>query len=636
MCGIAGFVDFSNNSSYKILKKMTDTLHHRGPDDSGYMFDDQPSLQIGLGHRRLSILDLSSHGHQPMSFEDIDIIYNGEVYNFDEIKKELEHLGYNFDSHSDTEVILKAYHKWGLDAIHKFNGMFAIAIYDHKLSKLFLIRDRAGIKPLYWYFDDNLLLFASELKSFSEHPRFKKEISIDSVALFLQFQYIPEPYSIFKNCHKLRASHILEIDLKSQKMNEKEYWSVIEHYNKPKLDISEDEAIKETQTLLKSAFEYRMVSDVPVGIFLSGGYDSSIVTSLLQSERSKSLKTFTIGFNESKFDEAPYAKKVADYLGTEHHEYYCTYKDALDIIPKLATIYDEPFSDASAIPTTLVSQIARQEVTVSLSADGGDELFAGYDKYSRILKYQKYFSKIPNSMKVALSYFMSDIDPNKIPLLNNSYNFQTRYEKMKNILKANHTIDILKNTSSYSTFTEVNKLLNNKTKELETNFDKELLLNSSNDDISKMLAIDYKTYMVDDILTKVDRATMSVGLEGREPFLDYRIIEFAATLPSKFKYKNGVKKHLLKEITHKYLPKELMDRPKMGFGVPVHDWFKVELKEYFLHYLDEQRLVQEGIFNAKEIVRLRDRYLNNEEQNIETLWSVLMFEMWYEKWINSD
>jgi asparagine synthase (glutamine-hydrolysing) len=633
MCGITGFIDFNKNSNLEILKNMTDVLHHRGSDDSGYWFDKTDDYEVGLGHRRLSILDLTLHGHQPMRYEDVEIVYNGEVYNFEEIKKELETLGYSFDSHSDTEVILKAYHRWGLDAVDKFNGMFAISVYDKKLSKLFLIRDRSGIKPLFWYFENELLIFTSELKSLHEHPNFKKEIDIDAVSLFLQHQYIPEPYTIFKSCRKLKAGHILEIDLKSKRINEKEYWNVLDHYNKPKLVISELEAIEETEKLLKSSFEYRMVSDVPVGIFLSGGYDSSLVTAMLQHQRGEKLKTFTIGFHEKGFDEAPYAKDVARYLGTEHHEYYCTQKDALEIIPKLAAIYDEPFADVSSIPTTLVSKLARQKVTVSLSADGGDELFAGYDKYTRALEYKKYFSKMPKSIKKPIASLMCRVKPDSIPFFKDTFNFQTRYEKMQNMLKAKDIIDILKDTSVYITFNESNRLLKNRAKLLATSLDKGYLLEDHNDDINSMLAFDYKTYMMDDVLTKVDRATMSVSLEGREPFLDYRLVEFIATLPSELKYKDGVKKYLLKEITHKYLPKEMMDRPKMGFGVPIQEWFKDELKEYFLHYLDHERLTKEDIFDADEVIILRDRYLNGQMQNVDILWSLLMFEMWYEKWM---
>ena len=633
MCGIAGFVDFNKRSNLDTLKKMTDVLHHRGPDDSGYFFDENNSAQVGLGHRRLSILDLSTHGHQPMAYDNIDIVYNGEVYNFGEIKEELEAYDYTFDSNSDTEVILKAYHKWGLKAVDKFNGMFAIAIYDKTISKLFLIRDRSGIKPLYWYHRDGNLLFASELKSMHEHPNFKKEINIDSVSLFLQLQFIPEPHTVFNDTYKLRAGHFVEIDLRKQNIQEHKYWDVIDSYNKPKLDISENDAIEELEKLLKSSFEYRMVSDVPVGIFLSGGYDSSIVTAMLQHQRAEKLKTFTIGFHEKGFDEAPYAKAVAKHLGCEHHEYYCTQKDALEIIPTLATIYDEPFADVSAIPTTLVSKLARKEVTVSLSADGGDELFAGYDKYDRALNYNRKFSNLSGGLRNSIASTMDIINPNYIPFLHSTFNFQTKYNKLKTMLKSSNSIEIMKEVEFYMTFDEANKVLKNRAKVVKTNYDKFCDINESNDDINSMLAIDYKTYMVDDVLTKVDRATMSVSLEGREPFLDYRIIEFAATLPSHLKYKDGVKKSILKEITHKYLPKEMMNRPKMGFGVPIHEWFKDELKEYFLHYLSYERLEKEGIFDSKEVLRLRDKYLNGENQNVDILWSILMFEMWYERWM---
>ncbi|MCH9814003.1 MAG: asparagine synthase (glutamine-hydrolyzing) [Epsilonproteobacteria bacterium] len=633
MCGIAGFVDFSKRSEEHILKQMTDILHHRGPDDSGYHFEGSDDLQLGLGHRRLSILDLSAHGHQPMDFEEVVIVYNGEVYNFAEIRVELERYGYCFNSHSDTEVILKAYHKWGIDAIHRFNGMFAIALYDKSQAKFYLIRDRAGVKPLFWSYQNDQVLFASELKSLHQHPDFIKEINHDAVAKFLQLQYIPEPYSIFKQCYKLRAGHILEIDLKSHHIEEKQYWDVIDCYNKPKLDISETEALHESERVLKEACELRMVSDVPVGIFLSGGYDSSTVAALLQQERTDKIKTFTIGFHENGFDEAPYAKEVASYLGTDHYEYYCTHQDASEIIPKLSMLYDEPFSDASAIPTTLVSQLARQEVTVSLSADGGDELFFGYDKYERALKYYKRFSKLPTFLKKQAGSFLELFDPQSIPYLKDTYNFTTRYNKLGNMLKSKDIIETLQYTAEYCTVHSVEKLLKYRSLDLKTNYALNYLIEEENDLINRMLAIDYKTYMVDDVLVKVDRATMSASLEGREPLLDFRLIEFLATIPSEYKYKNGVKKYLLKEITHKYIPKSMMDRPKMGFGVPIQEWFKEELKEYFLHYLDVTRLEKEDIFNTQEVIRLRDRYLSGEKDNVDLLWSILMFEMWYEKWM---
>ena len=631
MCGIAGFCDFSKKSSNDILKNMTDVIHHRGPDDSGYFFDESNHANIGLGHRRLSVLDLSSHGHQPMNFEYLNIVFNGEVYNFKEIREELLELGYDFYSDSDTEVILKSYYQWGIKSVDKFNGMFAITIYDKKINKLIFIRDRAGIKPFYFYHKDDLILFSSELKPFHEHSEFKKEININSLSLYLQFGYIPEPHSIFKNTCKLKAGHYIEIDLKTKNIEEKKYWDLLDFYDKPKLNISEMDAIEKTEELLKSSFEYRMVSDVPVGVFLSGGYDSSVVAAILQSQRKEKLNTFTIGFKEKGFDEAPYAKEVAKYLGTNHTEYYCTQKDALEIIPKLCDIYDEPFGDSSAIPTVLVSNLAKKNVAVSLSADGGDEIFAGYSKYTTAMNYYNKFSFLPNGIKSLIGFGMDNINPKYIPIFNKTYNFSTRYEKINAILKAKNSLEAMKYTSEYFTKKERDKILKVGITDLKTNFDKKVAEN--NDEINQMLAVDYKTYMVDDILTKVDRATMSVSLEGREPLLDYRIIEFISQLSSNLKYKNGDKKWLLKQITHKYLPKEIMDRPKQGFGVPLTEWFRDELTDYFMIYFDEKRIEKEGLFNSKEVVKLRNNYLNGNKENVQKLWFLLMFEMWYEKWM---
>ena len=634
MCGITGFVNFSDSSDESIIEQMTQTLHHRGPDDTGVsVLNTTQNGSIGLGHKRLSILDLSHSGHQPMVHEDIHIIYNGEVYNFQEIKKELLSFGYQFNSHSDTEVILKAYHKWGISCVDRFNGMFAIAIVDKKIKKLFLIRDRAGVKPLFWYKKDDLLLFSSELKAFHKHPDFNKKINLESVALFLTYQYIPAPHTIFENCFKLKSGHYLEVDLKTQKIEEKCYWDIYTYYNKPKIDISENEAKEDLKSLFVSAFSYRMVSDVPVGVFLSGGYDSTLVTSILQANHTQKIKTFTIGFHEKGFDEAPYAKAVARHLGTEHTEYYCTQKDALDIIPKLAKTYDEPFADASAIPTMLVSALAKKDVSVSLSADGGDELFAGYSKYDRILRYHEVFSKIPSFAKKTLGKTLENIDPSKIPYLSKGYNFTLKYNKARNLLQTQDITQILKTISQFTTQSDLKKLFVNAPTLPTTDFDTGSGISNHNDPLSKIMAVDFKTYMCDDVLQKVDRATMSVSLEGREPLLDYRIAEFAARLPSDLKYKNGEKKYILKEVVHDFVPKELMDRPKMGFGVPLTQWFKKELKEYFQIYLNHERLSKEGIFNPDEVIVLKERYFSGENMDVELLWSILMFEMWYEEWM---
>jgi len=631
MCGLTGFIDYNKTSSLTTLKEMTDVLHHRGPDDSGYSFFNNKNVNIGLGHRRLSVLDLSTHGHQPMVHKNLEIVYNGEVYNFKEIRKELKKHNYNFQSDSDTEVILKAYHKWGIKAVDKFNGMFAISVYDKENEKLILIRDRAGVKPLYWYWKNDTLLFASELKSFHKFPSFKKEINIDSLSLYLQYGYILQPHTIFKNTYKLKSGHFLEIDLTSKNIEEKKYWDVVDYYNKPKLSISKEEATNELDDLLKSAFNYRMVSDVPVGVFLSGGYDSSAVAAIIQSQSKMKLKTFTIGFHEQGFNEATYAKEVANHLGTEHTEYYCTQKEAADIIPTLPDIYDEPFADASAIPTILVSKIAKNDVTVALSADGGDEAFAGYGKYARSVKYLNILQKnhtIKKLLKVAL--------PVAIEMNLLGINRKKQLERIVETLNKNDTESILK-LMRYWNENAIDKLLIDNTSSLQTYFDTENDILDNNDKINKMLAIDYKTYMVDDVLTKVDRAAMSVSLEGREPLLDYRIIEFAAQLPSSFKLnEDGNTKDILKDIVHRYIPKKIMDRPKMGFGVPLEHWFKDELNELIEYYLDKNRLQKENIFNTVEIENLKKEYYRNPTGNdtAQSIWKILMFEMWYDKWMS--
>lgn len=630
MCGLVGFIDYHKTSSLNVLKDMTDVLHHRGPNDSGYSFFDNENMNIGLGHRRLSILDLSSYGHQPMVYQNLEIVYNGEVYNFKEIRKELKKHHYSFESDSDTEVILKAYHKWGIKAVDRFNGMFAISIYDKENEKIILIRDRAGVKPLYWYWENDTLLFASELKSFHEFPSFKKEINTSSLSLYLQHGYILQPHTIFKNTYKLKSGHFLEIDLSSKNIEEKKYWDVFDCYNKPKLSISKEEAVDVLDDLLQSSFNYRMVSDVPVGVFLSGGYDSSAVAAIIQSQSKSKLKTFTIGFHEQGFNEAPYAKKVANHLSTEHTEYYCTQKEAADIIPSLAEIYDEPFADASAIPTILVSKIAKNDVTVALSADGGDEAFAGYGKYVRSMKYLNILQKnhiIKKLLKIGL--------PVAIEMNVLGTNRQKQLERIVETLKKKDTESILK-LMRYWNENAIDKLLIDKTSSLHTYFDTEKFILGSNDDINKMLAIDYKTYMVDDVLTKVDRATMSVSLEGREPLLDYRIIEFAAQLPSSYKLNLGNTKDILKNVVHKYIPKELMERSKMGFGVPLEHWFKDELKELIDYYLDKNRLLKENIFNTVEVENLKKEYFRNPTGNdtAQSIWKILMFEMWYERWMS--
>ncbi|MBN1797196.1 MAG: asparagine synthase (glutamine-hydrolyzing) [Spirochaetales bacterium] len=633
MCGISGFCDFTLKSNKDILIKMTNALEHRGPDDMGCSLLKNDYAQIGLGNRRLAILDVTEKGHQPMFFKNLVIVHNGEIYNFHEIKKQLENSGYACESHSDTEVILQSFHKWHTHCVDRFIGMFAFVLLDKKEDKLYLFRDRAGVKPLYYYWHNDLFVFASELKSMHMHPRFKKKINTDALALYLGYGYIPAPYSIFENTFKLLPGHYAILDLKNRNLRAYKYWDVLDYYNKPVLDISEQEAAGQMENIFKSAFRHRMVSDVPVGVFLSGGYDSSTVAAILQKNQTEKLKTFTIGFHEQAYNEAPYAKKIAEYLGTDHHEHYCTKQDAFEIIKTLPYIYDEPFGDKSAIPTVLVSAMARNKVKVALSADAGDESFAGYNKYKYVLDTYVLFKKLPGSMKKGLSNMLEITDPAVLPVLNRLYNFSVRYGKIKNMLSAVTISESMKFISQIFLKKDLNDMLCFEYKELSTYFDEDNF-NHERDYINNMLAIDYKTYMTDDVLVKVDRAAMSVSLEGRDPLLDHRIIEFAAQLPASYKYRGNTRKWLLKEIAHKYIPKKLLARPKMGFGVPIELWFKEELNEYIYEYLSKQRIDSEGLFDSAYITKLRDSYLAGKKVSIMKIWVLLMFEMWYETWMN--
>lgn len=629
MCGIAGFIDFNKNTSREVLVQMTEAMHHRGPDDAGFEVYDSPHATIGFGQKRLSILDLSPLGHQPMHHEKLIVDFNGEIYNFKEVRQELIEAGHSFYSESDTEVILKGYRHWGIDMVHRFIGMFAIALYDTEAQKVIFIRDRAGVKPLYYYWNNNLLIFGSELKAFYRHPSFEKNIDTNALALYLQFSYIPAPHTIFKNTYKLLPGHFLEIDLKNKEQQLKKYWDVNDYYNRPRLNISEAEAINETERLLKKAYEYRMVADVPVGLFLSGGYDSSSVAALLQTGRAEKIKSFTIGFHENEFNEAPEAKKIADYLGTDHTEWYITSKEAAGVLGQLPEIYDEPFADNSTVPTVLVSKLARQQVKVALSADGGDEIFGGYHKFRQAEKY----TSMPQGFQAVISGAMSLINPEYIPYFNRQYNFTTRYEKMKLIWKSKEPVSAVKYISQYITETEAASFLGKPFDSYHTFFEDGDKLDTSGGVINRLLAVDYKTFLVDNNLVKVDRATMSVGLEGREPMLDHHVIEFLAQLPSSYKIKDGVNKWMLKEIVHRYIPKELMERPKRPFIAPLMVWFRKDLQEQLKYYLSESSLNKTKVFSHEPIIKLRDQYLSGKKVNYQKLWQVLIFQLWYDKWI---
>jgi len=639
MCRITGFIDLKSKSDYDIestLVRMRDTMLHGGPDDAGIFTDKEKG--IALGHRRLSIIDLSASGHQPMQFENLVITYNGEIYNYQEIRKELEKEKYTFSSASDTEVILKAFHKWGMAAVRKFRGMWAFAMWDTKEEKLILCRDRIGVKPLYWYKRDGLFMFSSELRAFHQHPGFKKEISEKGLALFLQYGYITSPYSIFRNTYKLDPGHFLIVN-RSGDVKKEKYWEAEDGFVKGAEEKekwtgrNETEVENELEQVLSESFRLRMVSDVPVGVFLSGGIDSTLVTSLLQKESSIPLKTFTIGFNDEEFNEANHARKIAAHLRTDHTELYCNPAEVFDVFPKLPDIYDEPFADSSAIPTLLVAQLARQSVKVSLSADGGDEQFYGYTRYPQAVKKATNIATAKNNFFHALNMLqpamLLDDDGNtSLALTNNTgrWNKYSRWWTRKKGQEMYSWYDIY-----IKVFQEQDTEQLGVRKALSHFFKFNYSGHFNSEEI--LMLYDMKTYLPDDLLVKVDRATMSVGLEGRDPFLDHALIEYSSALPLHYKFRDGKAKYILRKILYKYVPEQLMERPKQGFTVPIHKWFRNEFREILYRYLNADRISKEGIFNAAEVKKLLDDYMTGSEANFNKLYTLLMFQMWKEKWM---
>jgi len=610
MCGIIGFIGQNRD----IAKRMLDSIHHRGPDDRGLFFDDY----VTLGHVRLSILDLSSAGHQPMSYENLVIVFNGEIYNFEEIKKELSDE-YLFESHTDTEVVLKAFHKWGVDAIKRFIGMFAFVIYDKSKKELFLFRDRVGVKPLYYYFDGKDFLFASELKPIIEY---KKNLQINKDALyeFFQFGYISSNLSIFEKCYKLPAGHYATFNIQNLTFKIQEYWSIIPFFEKPKLKRKEDDLVDELESILIESFKYRMVADVPVGVFLSGGIDSSIVAAILQKHYGD-IHTFTIGFKEAKYNEANWAKKVAKHLGTKHTEKYLNSSEAKEILDYFVKIYDEPFGDSSGIPTTLVSQIAKESgVKVVLSADGGDEIFCGYERYWFTYNIGRKLFKIPYLFRKFLAILMDRVGVENASKIFKIKNFAHKYNQLSEMLKEKEWQGlyekIIHNAKNY----EMKKLIGYVSEINEFSFK----VGEKEHPMQGMMLWDYHRYLPDDILVKVDRATMYNSIEGREPLLDHRIAEFMAQVPFEYKYRNGTSKYLLRKVLERYLPKELIDRPKMGFGIPMFEWFGGDLRNLFEKYFVED----DEILNMQYVRELYLKLKNNKPVNINLLWFVLVYKMW--------
>jgi asparagine synthase (glutamine-hydrolysing) len=636
MCGIAGFVDYNGRSGLQDLQPMNDRLNHRGPDSSGIEIFSAENASIGLGHKRLSILEISDLGHQPMFFDGLWITFNGEIYNFLSIKEELIACGHQFISSSDTEVILHAYKKWGIACIDKFVGMFSFVLYDTSIQEIFCVRDRAGVKPFFYYWNNDLFLFSSELKSLCSHPGFEKKINLQAVGAFMQYGNVPSPHCIFKDTYKLMPGHFLRISIADKLFETIKYWDVYDAYNKPKLDISFIEAKEETIKVLKTAFEHRMVADVPVGLFLSGGYDSTALTAILQMHSGRKLRTFTMGVPDIGLDESKFAKSISEYLGTSHSQFECTERDALEIISQLPYYYDEPFGDPSAVPTMLLCKLARQHVTVALSADGGDEVFGGYNRYEYVIKFGGLIKRIPPVFRAGLANLMDLLPAKNLSALSSQSNYYHRYEKVKSFLKDPSPANVMQSLGRQYDPNQINYLILGGTQLLETAHQSRALEQAYFSPLAYMMAIDYQSYLMDDVLQKVDRASMAFGLEAREPFLDHHVIEWAAQLPDCFKYDAGVKKRILRDIVHDFIPKSAMDRPKMGFTVPIESWLSTTLRSSVLHYLEDDFISRQAIFSIEFVRELKSKFYSGKKEYAFKLWYLLMFQMWYEKWMDGN
>jgi asparagine synthase (glutamine-hydrolysing) len=651
MCGIAGFWRNTSDQNTDWLEEtasaMANTLVHRGPDDTGIWVDE--TIGIAFGHRRLSIIDISEAGHQPMISADgrYVISYNGEVYNFMEIRQQLKKMGHFFKGQSDTEVMLAAFVQWGVEmAVKKFNGMFAFALWDRRDRLLWLARDRIGEKPLYYGVQNGTLFFASELKAIRAHSDFAPEIDRDALASFLRFSYVPAPHSIYRGIKKLLPGHMLCLKSPLSENNPQSYWSleeVMHASNRDPFSGSDEEVVGELEKQLKKTVRSRMVSDVPLGAFLSGGIDSSTVVALMQAQSDRPVNTFTIGFHEQEFNEAVHAKKVAEYLGTNHTELYVTPQEAMDVIPKLPEMYDEPFADSSQIPTHLISTLSKKHVTVALSGDGGDELFAGYNRYliaERLWKVVKY---MPSDMKNKIAGLLTGFSPDNVERFYSKVDGilprkmkvsrpAEKFQKMTRVFQTASTPQEIYKRIVSIIHTPESFLVSGC--ELSTLLDDESSWKENNDLVSAMVFLDLMTYHPDDILHKVDRASMAVSLETRVPYLDHNLIEFIMSFPLKMKIRNGSSKWILRQVLYRYLPQDLMERAKMGFAVPVGDWIKGSMREWAESLINERRLKKEGYFKEQTVGKMWQQHLSGKYNHTHELWNILMFQAWFERWGN--
>ncbi len=650
MCGITGFLTSPSDGAELQVRvtRMADELVHRGPDDSGVWVDAETG--IALGFRRLAILDLSPAGHQPMvsACGRYVIVFNGEVYNFCDLRRELEPKGHRFRGHSDTEVMLVAISEWGIkEAVRKFVGMFAFALWDRQERALHLVRDRLGIKPLYYGWASKTFLFGSELKALRVHPDFVPEINRNALALHMRYQYVPAPYSIYRGIYKLPPGCILTIKgccpASPAQSTPSPYWiaeEIAERSAANPFEGSEREAIEHLDRLLRESVRLRMIADVPLGAFLSGGIDSSTVVALMQAQSSRPVKTFTIGFHEDNYNEAVHAKAVAAHLGTEHTELYVTPEETRAVIPKLPTLYDEPFSDASQIPTYLISALARQQVTVSLSGDGGDEVFGGYNRYFVGIGVWNRIRWLPNPVRALAARSLRRLSPggwNELYRLAGSVlpsRFQVRLPGDK-IHKVAEVLAVKNSRAFYLTLVSHWRRPEEivlGAEEPPTALDDPSSWARIRDFTQLMMSLDLVTYLPDDILVKVDRASMGVSLEARVPLLDHRVVEFAARVPMSMKIRNGQGKWLLRQVLYRYVPKNLIERPKMGFGIPIDQWLRGPLREWTEELLNENRLRREGYFCPEPVRRYWAEHLSGQRNWAYHLWDVLMFQMWRAQW----
>lgn len=645
MCGIVGFIDLSVQNPEQLLQNMSAAIAHRGPDDSGVLYDRDSG--IGLGHCRLSILDLSPAGHQPMVSASgrYVILFNGEIYNHLEMRKALEPpppLGIGGEAlaswrgHSDTETLLAGFDVWGVEStIKKTIGMFAIAVWDRENHILTMARDRIGEKPLYYGWQGHSFLFASELKALRPHPSFQGKISRDALALLLRYNYIPAPYSIYEGIAKLQAGCMLSVSLRQPDPKVWAYWSTVQVTKEcvaHPFAGSPADAVDELETLLKDAVRLQMQADVPLGAFLSGGVDSSTVVALMQAQSSRPVKTFTIGYSNKGYNEAAHAKAVARHLRTEHTELYVSPQQAMEVIPRLPGLYCEPFADASQIPTFLLSQLARQHVTVSLSGDAGDELFCGYNRYLMTNSFWRWLSPVPMPLRVLAARGITSISPDNLNRMARYLPGAARYALIGD--KLHKGADVMASRTVEDLYLAMVSHERNPedlvigAKEAHVPLPLPFPDLGGLKDVERMMALDTISYLPDDILVKVDRAAMGCSLESRVPFLDHRVVKFAWSLPLGYKLRDGQTKWPLRQVLNRYVPRELINRPKMGFAVPIDDWLRGPLRDWAEELLGEERLLREGYFHPGPIRHMWAEHLSRSRNWTTRLWCLLMFQAW--------